>query len=246
MEDITSKVTDLVMSKLTDTDSKLQFKKSMNKAKEIREEKTHLSFLKDEGSLDEINRLIKNKRLTRNQIKSKIKEFLNNPEDLVEFLNSYLEIVKPKKEESTEATGAGSAGGYSMPLFSTTKGDVVKGVKTVREGIEFGGGEMSKAETTEATSASSSGQYNQPAIWAKSLSKKDWKGASTKYMPGAKRVQVKKKCKKFPYCNQGDINALKIFESESVQNAIDSVSGILGLDKKHISEIVFKEIRKRQ
>ena len=98
MEDITSKVTDAVMSKLTDTDSKLQFKKSMNKAKEIREEKTHLSFLKDEGSLDEINRLIKNKRLTRNQIKSKIKEFLNDPEDLVEFLNSYLDIIKPKKD----------------------------------------------------------------------------------------------------------------------------------------------------
>jgi hypothetical protein len=246
MEDITSKVTDMVNSKLLNTDSKMQFKKNLNKAKELREEKTHLSFLKDENSLDEINRLIKNKRLTRNQIKSRIREFLNNPEELTAFLNSYLETLRPKKEENTEATGAGAAGGYSMPLFSTTKGDITKGVKTVREGIEIGAGEMSKGETTEATSSSSSGQYNQPAIWAKSLSKKDWKGASTKYMPGAKRVQVKAKCKKFPYCNQGDINALKIFESEPVQKAIDSVSGIFELDKKHISEIVFKELRKRQ
>ena len=78
------------------------------------------------------------------------------------------------------------------------------------------------------------------------MSKKNWKGASTKYMPGAKRVQVKKKCKKFPYCNQGDINALKIFESGSVQNAIDSVSSGYGYNKDYISEIVFREIRKRQ
>jgi hypothetical protein len=139
-----------------------------------------------------------------------------------------------------------------MPLFSTTKGDVVKGVKTVREQLESDGeaglsdGEAVKGETKEATGASSSGQYSQPAIWAKSMKKKDWKGASTKYMPGSKRVQVKKKCTKFPYCNQGDINALKIFENESVQNAIDSVSGRFGINKEYISEIVFQEIRKRQ
>jgi hypothetical protein len=63
-------------------------------------------------------------------------------------------------------------------------------------------------------------------------------------MPGAKRVQVKKKCKKFPYCNQGDIKALKIFENESVQNAIDSVSSMYNLDKNYISNIILDEIRK--
>ena len=29
-------------------------------------------------------------------------------------------------------------------------------------------------------------------------------------MPDAKYVKVKDKCKKFPYCNQGDINALEL------------------------------------
>ena len=124
-------------------------------------------------------------------------------------------------------------------MFSTTKENVVK---TVREGVK----EIQKVETKEATSSSSSGQYSQPAIWAKSTSKKDWKGASTKYMPGAKRVQVRSKCKKFPYCNQGDIKALKIFESETVQNAIDSVSSGYGYNKDYISKIVFREIEKRQ
>ena len=53
-------------------------------------------------------------------------------------------------------------------------------------------------------------------------------------MPGAKRVKVRSKCKKFPYCNQGDIKALKIFESETVQNAIDSVSSGYGYNKDYI------------
>ena len=108
------------------------------------------------------------------------------------------------------------------------------------------GEEVVKAETKEATGTASSGQYNQPSIWAKSMNKKDFRGYSKAQIPGGKFVQVKEKCKKFPYCNQGDIKALKIFENESVQNAIDSVSGKYGLDKEYISEIVFQQIRKRQ
>lgn len=215
--------------------------KSIEKA-EVKEEKTpsYLNFLKNKNDVVEIYNLIKNKKLSNNQIRTKIKEYLKNPDDLKKFLQSILDNKTPtKKEENTEATGSGSAGGYSMPLFSTSKGDLVKKVKTVREEVE-------KVEAKEATSSSSSGQYNQPAIWAKSLKKKDWKGATTKYMPGSKRVQVKAKCKKFPYCNQGDINALKIFESESVQNAIENVSNKYKINKDYISEVVFEEIVKTQ
>lgn len=214
--------------------------KSIEKA-EVKEEKTprYLNFLKNENDIIEVYRLIRNKKLSNNQIRTKIKDYLKNPDDIKKFLQSILDEKNPKKEENTEATGSGSAGGYSMPLFSTTKGDLVKGVKTVREQTE-------KVETKEATSSASSGQYSQPAIWAKSLKKKDWKGATTKYMPGSKRVQVKKKCKKFPYCNQGDINALKIFESEQVQRAIENVSNKYELNKDYISDVVFEEIVKTQ
>lgn len=215
--------------------------KSIEKA-EVKEEKTpsYLNFLKNKNDVVEIYNLIKNKKLSNNQIRTKIKEYLKNPDNLKKFLQSILDNKTPtKKEENTEATGSGSAGGYSMPLFSTSKGDLVKKVKTVREEVE-------KVEAKEATSSSSSGQYSQPAIWAKSLKKKDWKGATTKYMPGSKRVQVKAKCKKFPYCNQGDINALKIFESESVQNAIENVSNKYKINKDYISEVVFEEIVKTQ
>lgn len=103
-----------------------------------------------------------------------------------------------------------------------------------------------KTETKEATTSASSGQYSQPAIWAKSLNKKDFKGYSKPLYKGGKFVQVKKKCKKFPYCNQGDINALKIFENQSVQNAIDGVSSKFNIDREYISDIVFEQIRKTQ
>ena len=253
MEDVITKLKDAVTSNLaSEPQARRDVIKSIDKANVNEESKHYLDFLKDKKDISEIYKLIKNKKLSNTQIRRKLKEFLKDPEDLKSFLTAILGTKTTKKEENTEAMGAASAGGYSMPLFSTTKGDIVKGVKTVREQIETDGekgltdGETAKAETKEATGASSSGQYSQPAIWAKSMSKKNWKGASTKYMPGAKRVQVKKKCTKFPYCNQGDIKALKIFENETVQNAIDSVSSKYGINKEYISEIVFQEIRKRQ
>jgi hypothetical protein len=97
--------------------------------------------------------------------------------------------------------------------------------------------EGKKTETKEATGASSAGQYSTTAAWAKSTNKKDWRGKSKTQIPGGKFVQVKKKCKKFPYCNQGDINALKIFDHVTVKKVIKNIS------KKHnISENVIKTI----
>ena len=54
---------------------------------------------------------------------------------------------------------------------------------------------------------------------------------------GGSFVKVKKKCKNFPYCNQGDIKALKIYENESLKEAIKNVS-----QKYNISENVIKSI----
>lgn len=244
---VTGKLKDAITSKTAgEPQLRADIVKQIQKAeqKESENEKKHyLDMLKNSKDIVDIYKIIKSPKHSIKEKRKKIKEFLKDGVEINDFFNSVLDTKSQKnKEENKEATGAGSAGGYNAPLFSSTKGDIIKNVenvKTVRENVE-------KVEATEATSSSSSGQYNQPAIWAKSLSKKNWKGASTKYMPGAKRVQVKKKCKTFPYCNQGDIKALKIFENESVQNAIDSVSSIYQLDKKYISEIIFKEIRKRQ
>jgi hypothetical protein len=160
--------------------------------------------------------------------------------------------IMGEDSETSESTGSGSAGGFEAPLFSETKQEMQekcwtgfeqKGMKKkgnrmvpncVREGKE---GDIKKVEATESTGAGSSGSYETTSFLAKSQNKKDWRGKSKTQIPGGKFVQVKKKCQKFPYCNQGDIKALKIFENEKVKKAIQNIS------KKHnISENVIKTI----
>lgn len=109
-------------------------------------------------------------------------------------------IELSEKSEQTEATSSGSSGQYSQPLFS-------------------------KTEANEATGSGSVGSYETPAMWAKSTNKKDFRGASKPQIPGGKFVTVKKKCKSFPYCNQGDVSALNIHESkDSIQeNRVNAI-----------------------
>ena len=154
--------------------------------------------------------------------------------------------------ETSESTGSGSAGGFEAPLFSETKQEMQekcwtgfkqkgmkkKGTRMVPNCIkEDEEGDVKKVEATESTGSGSSGSYETTAAWAKSQSKKDWRGKSKTQIPGGKFVQVKKKCQKFPYCNQGDIKALKIFENEKVKKAIQNIS-----ERHNISENVIKTI----
>jgi hypothetical protein len=172
-----------------------------------------------------------------------------------------------RKKENKEATGAGSAGGFEAPMFEISKKEMQeecwKGYKQVGGKMKNGKmvpncvkeskeeycdscdsvkskcvcGKTKKVETKEATASNASGSYETTSVWAKSTNKKDWRGKAKTQIPGGKFVQVKKKCKKFPYCNQGDIKALKIFENDKIKQAIQNVS------KKHnISENVIKNI----
>jgi len=157
---------------------------------------------------------------------------------------SKVETKEIKKEEPNEATGSGSSGAFSAPLAFKDSDFVRKSFAEtpgkLKEGIAFGamglsGGEA--GETTEATTSGSVGGYETPAMWAKSTKKKDWGPSRKTQYKGGAFVKVKKKCTKFPYCNQGDINALKITKNESVEKAIKNVS-----KKYNISEDVIKTI----
>jgi len=99
-----------------------------------------------------------------------------------------------------------------------------------------------KIETKEATGSGSSGSYETPAAWAKSTTKKDWRGKRKTQLPGGKFVTIKNKCKKFPYCNQGDIKALKIYESERVNNIIKQVSEEYNVPVNVIKSVIQNEI----
>lgn len=138
---------------------------------------------------------------------------------------------KKKDGETDESTGSGSAGGYSQPLFTTTKKEVE---------------EITKVEATEATGSASSGSYSTPAAWSKSTNKKDWRGKSKTQIPGGKFVQVKKKCKKFPYCNQGDIGSLN-FSNENVgDRVIKTLSEKYNLSENVIRTILSNHLNKNK
>lgn len=219
------------------------------------------------------------------------------------FLDTKEEVdgETPKKEENTEATASGSAGGFSQPLFGKPvkrkitkpeggfvseeklkggvsdkktledvakkhtveleklKQELEKGEKVEKEHTKNKNTareialdhlwedpnyymKLTKIEATEATSSSSSGSYETPFFLAKN--KKNWRGGAKPQIPGGKFVEVKNKCKTFPYCNQGDINALNIFEKEYIKEAIDRVHKQTGVEKYVIKNIILQELSK--
>lgn len=103
---------------------------------------------------------------------------------------------------------------------------------------------LNKVEAKEATSSSSAGQYSTPKMWAKSTKKKDFRGASKTQIPGGKFVTVKEKCRKFPYCNQGDIKALNIFENKTLKKIIQKIQTKHNISENLIKFVILKEINK--
>ncbi len=142
------------------------------------------------------------------------------------------------KKEHNEATGSGSSGAYSGPVFG---GDNEFWERSRSENPKISENEVDKVEAKEATGSGSVGGYQSPAMWAKSTSKKDWGPSRKPQIPGGGFVKVKKKCTKFPYCNKGDINALTITKNESVKEAIQSVAKKLGVSEDVIMTILEHE-----
>lgn len=177
-----------------------------------------------------------------------------NASTMKDFSN-YTRNLK-EKEETKEATGSGSSGAYSAPLFGGETDEFIeksdketpkletkeqkKKVKKVKKVTE----EVEKVEAKEATGSGSVGGYSSPSMWAKSTKKKDWGPSRKPQIPGGGFVKIKKRCTKFPYCNQGDINNLKITKNESVQDAIRNVSKKMKISEERIKKILEQEMIK--
>jgi hypothetical protein len=100
--------------------------------------------------------------------------------------------------------------------------------------------EIEKGEFKEATGSGSVGAYSTPAFLAKN--NKNWRGGKKPLYKGGKFVRVKKKCKNFPYCNQGDIKALKIWEDEDLTEAIKNVAKNKNIHENIVRAILLHEI----
>jgi hypothetical protein len=157
---------------------------------------------------------------------------------------------KLKKIEAKEMTGASSSGSFA-PAFGAVikKKDITKIHNMTENELELG----------EVTSANSSGSYDVPLFGGTKGRKNPlsiggpdtmYKGRAVKDKnfpkwggPGGKFVKIKDKCKKFPYCNQGDINALELIESKEMNDAIEYVSTKRGLSTNVVKNMVLKEIK---
>ncbi len=105
---------------------------------------------------------------------------------------------------------------------------------------------LKKIEATEATGASSSGQYSSPSFLAKSMSPKKWRGRAKTQIPGGKFVEVKKKCKTFPYCNQGDIKALSLTEQKIAKKVIEKYSKKYNISENTVKNILLSELKNQK
>jgi hypothetical protein len=104
---------------------------------------------------------------------------------------------------------------------------------------------VEKGEFKEATTSASSGSYETPAFLAKSMNKKNWRGAAKPLYKGGQFVRVKKKCKTFPYCNQGDIKALELWEDDVMKEAIQNVAKNKQISENVVRAIVLHEIERQ-
>ena len=186
----------------------------------------------------QVKNLTNRKSIAKNMVEKLKKEKVDFDHD--KFMES-CGLKTSKKAESKEATGSGSVGAYSAPVFG---GNDEFWKKSKSENPESVDSKVEKIEAKEATTSGSVGAYESPAAWAKSTGKKDWRGKSKTQIPGGAFVSVKKKCTKFPYCNKGDISALNIYQNENVNDAISNVSKKLNLSETTIKAILQYEIEK--
>jgi len=115
-----------------------------------------------------------------------------------------------------------------------------------------------KEEPKEATTSSSSGAYDAPFggpkkdplsldtpknVYSKlrSVTDKNFPRYGGK---GGTYVKIKDKCKKFPYCNQGDVSALEFFENDIIKEAIKRVSKRHNLDSSFIKGVIMERLNK--
>jgi hypothetical protein len=131
-----------------------------------------------------------------------------------------------KKSENKESTGSDSSGGFLGKVAFDTSTDFVKNSFK----------ETPKIETKEATTSSSVGAYDAPGFEDVKMKGNHPKGSGRAFkkpqIPGGGFVKVKEKCKKFPYCNQGDINAIKITKPK-LNKSVKKEEIIKELSEKH-------------
>lgn len=156
--------------------------------------------------------------------------------------------IKPKNESDMLETDSSSSGAFATALDNPIKRPAA-GMANVKKYNKQG-------DVKESLDASASGSFDVPLFGTSPKGRKNplsiggtdtiYKGRAVKDKnfpkwggPGGVFVKIKDKCKKFPYCNQGDINAIEI-----LHEAIQEVAKNRGFSTDQIEKLVLNEIKK--
>ena len=177
-----------------------------------------------------------------------------------------LEALKKKKkeEETKEATGTGGGYGYVPALSLFAKDDVARSeykkpkAKEVAEEEEYCDACdrvkskcvcPKKVEANEMTDSSSVGAYDANSFQDKNMKGNTLKGQGRSWkktqIPGGGFVSINKKCKTFPYCDQGNSKdkPVKVSSTPSAMfEAIKNVSLKTGLTEEQIKNILINHL----
>jgi hypothetical protein len=168
------------------------------------------------------------------------------------YIDDLITEALKKMKEPKEATGTGGGSGSFEPAlnFQPKKNSLFSDDETARsEYVKGGVVKPKKVEATEETGASSSGSFETTSFLAKNA--KNWGPSKKTQIPGGAFVEVKKECKTFPYCNQGNTGAVKytktapkpkLTKRTKLAEAIYNVSQITGLSEEEIKNIIIKDI----
>jgi hypothetical protein len=155
---------------------------------------------------------------------------------------------KLSKIEATESMGADSAGSFEMAFNSKPIKRPITKIHNMNE----------ESDIDEAMTADSAGAYDVPFPSKKrkdplsiggEKSIKQSRAVKDKKFPkwgGPKGVyvRVKDKCKKFPYCNQGNTGALEFYEVDGLVETVKKVSKKYGIPYSEMEKVVLNEIKK--
>jgi len=144
-------------------------------------------------------------------------------------------------KETKEATGASSAGSFAPKLEMWSDDETAKSEYKKTEG-----------EFKEATTTSSVGVYDANGFEDINMRGNNLKGSGRAFkqtqIPGGSFPVINKKCKTFPYCNQGNTGAVtykkprRNKKSSPLSEAIENVSIRTGLSVDEIKKIILSKI----
>jgi len=152
---------------------------------------------------------------------------------------------KLEKVEATEQTTSGSSGSFEAQAF---------GDQPIKKVDKIHNSPQSELDEVTSTATSAAGQYDAPfgtgskdplkiggekTIGARAKTIEKTKSFPKFGGPDGQFIKIKDKCKKFPYCNQGDINAI-----EPLREAIKEVADKHNMPLEKVEKLVLKEIRK--